>query len=258
MFNSNHIIIDLANSSKQIVTAFFAQHPELANDREFVESLRIARNEVIRNRIMSSAEAWDKLPTDTIVLPKRSGLLKVLFPLYVSTPEHPEGVLYNPDNYCVFRTTGGRLYNYMPNDYKVADTFTWTDKDFARKCANPMPIGNATEEGRKNLAEVAASITNEADRAEFLEFFSLFAIDFFLAKTKVEHRQLIVVTDDMYADGIDWLIDEWVGTLDQNGGYYIPAGVITNVVAGDAIVLNDEVYRIEKTLFNETHARTAN
>jgi hypothetical protein len=46
--------------------------------------------------------------------------------------------------------------------------------------------------------------------------------------------------------------------LDQKGGYYIPAGVITDVVAGDAIVLNDEVYRIEKKLFEETHARTAN
>jgi hypothetical protein len=254
---NDHLFIDLANCDAAYIAEFFAQFPAFAKDQAFVEALRIARNEVIRKRFGYGAAEWDKLPTYTVVLQARGSLYSRIFPLYMSTLEHPEGVLYPQENRPVIAITPkGTMCMYVPSgdsQVKVANAFSWSAKDFAKKCKNPLPIGIYTEEGKANLAEVAAAIVDETDRQDFVEFFKDFPSDLILAKTPLEHRQAILVTKEMVDAGFDWLIDEWVATLDKDGNFYIPNEVITPVAVNDGVILNTEVYRIEAVPFDEGH-----
>lgn len=248
-----HLFDDLAGSSAAAVTEFFNRYPDLAKNREFVEALRMKRNEVARERYGYGAKAWDKLTTYTVVLPVRGSLYSRIFPVYMRTLEHPEGVMYPQANRPVIAITPkGKMCMYVGNE-KVVNAYSWSEKDFNKKCKNPLPIGIYTEDGKVNLAEAAAYIVDETDRQDFVEFFQDFPTDLILAKTPLEHREAILVTQEMVDAGFDWLIDEWVAELDKDGNYYIPGEVITPVAVNDGVILGREMYRIEAVAFDDTH-----
>ena len=250
---NEHLFVDLACSNAATVTEFFNKYPELAKIREFVEALRMKRNEVARERYGYGAKAWDKLTTYTVVLPVRGNLYNKIFPVYMRTLEHPEGVIYPQTHRPVIAITPkGKMCMYV-GDEKVVNAYSWSEKDFAKKCKNPLPIGIYTSLGKTNLAEAAAYIVDEADRQDFVEFFQDFPTDLILAKTPLEHREAILVTKEMVDDGFDWLIDEWVAELDKDGNYYIPNEVITPVAVNDGVILGREMYRIEAVAFDDTH-----
>ena len=198
---------------------------------------------VYENKLQQSCT---KLPIDNIVFPKWSdmGLYGQIFSQKVKTKEQPVGCDYSEAKFqTVMRILGGKvLMNSRP------DTYAWNFEK-VDKIKDKRPIGIGSAMGVINMSKLICSVTAKDEALLISEFFRKTNGDFILAHSPAEDRTCFYVSEELYNNGLKYIVDEWMDT-DSEG-----MATATNVYPGDYIILSSDggIYRIGADEFHETH-----
>lgn len=216
--------------------------------------IKKANKEDITKQIIEKAEqsnlivSCKKLKIDNLILPPIESFGNVLSKVYrqcIRTKEQPDGVIYDEDIYqVVLRILNGHLYDYQ----QMTDSYCWKKSKVESLANTSIPIGCHSPEALLNLTKYIKNISDEKDQYDFLEIFIKFPQDLILTTSPEEHRRCILVTEDLYKQGITYCIDEWM-TPDANGFCDVTFLQIGDVL----IVTKDGLYRIGHDEFYETH-----
>ena len=200
------------------------------------------------NRILELGIKRDctKLELQNIVFPKWSdlGLVGMMFKQYLSTKEQPDGTHYDEAVFqTVLRVIGGKvLMSGRP------DCYCWKFNKVAN-AKDIRVIGTNSAEGLLSLCEVLAGIPDSEEKKMLADMFANMKKDLLLVTTPAEQRTCIEVTEDLYNQGINYCVDEWMDE-DENGD-----AVVTPLSIGDFLIVTDSgVYRVGADEFAETHS----
>ena len=213
--------------------------------------MKINKNEVTAN-ILKVAKEYSKpctkLSMANIVMPAldSQGLMAKVFPGMVLTKEQPNGCHYGASAAPVLRVLGGKLLD----NNGMADAYAWDAKTYAKKAAKSHPIGfgyGATLESVKWAMEVLNTVADPIERDMLTKFF-IEQPYLRLVFSKEEKRTCLEVTQELYNNGLNTCVDEWMDE-DENG---MSDATILNV--GDFLIINESgVYCIRKEEFLGTH-----
>jgi hypothetical protein len=168
----------------------------------------------------------------------------MMFRQCLRTKEQPDGHIYDEARFqTVLRIIDGKvLISNQP------DSYCWKiEKVLSSK--KVCPIGVNCADALLALMNVLNEITDNEEKKLLAEMFSKMKEDMLLVTTPTEQRHCIEVTDDLYAQGITYCVDEW---MDVNANGEAP---ITELQIGDYLIVSDNnsVYRIGRDEFLRTH-----
>lgn len=189
-----------------------------------------------------------KLKIDNLILPPAEAFGNVLSKIYrqcIRTKEQPDGLIYDESTYrVILRILNGHLYDYQ----QMTDSYCWKRSKVESLANASIPIGCHSAEALLNLTNYVKTISDEKDQYDFLEIFIKFPQDLLLTTSPEEKRRCILVTEELYNEGLTYVIDEWM-TPDSNG-----LCDVTFLHIGDVlIVTKDGLYRIGHDEFYTTH-----
>ena len=205
------------------------------------------------DRILSlgTVRSCTKLALDNILFPNWSDweLMGKILRQCVRTKEQPEGYVYPEGEYqVVMRIIGGKL---LIDD--KPDAYCWSLSKVQKWAQNGKVIGFETLEAFKNLNVVLNSITDPKEQDEFFDMVKRFSLGFLVVHTEAESRECIVVTQELYDQGVTGCVDSWVKP-DKNG-----EGPETKLYVGDALIVEHKpegvfVYRVGADEFAQTYS----
>lgn len=190
-----------------------------------------------------------KVRMDNIVFPKleEMGILGMFFCQKIKTKEQPNGCEYDEEMFqVVMRIVNGKLR--IEHDKKMlTDSYAWKISKVVQQIekGKARPMGLYSGEALINFSEVLNSIKDEEEKKKFADkVWQTGNLGMLLVTTDEEPRICIEVTQELYDQGLKFVVDEWMAddapTTDLNVGDFL-------------IKSSDGYYCIRRAEFLETH-----
>ena len=186
-----------------------------------------------------------KLTMENIVFPAwdTQSILGQMFRQMIRTKEQPEGCLYDETEYqIVLRVIDGKVF--MNN---LLDSYSWKIKKV--QSANTRPIGTISADALLTLTDFLPTVLDPDERKMLADMFVGLNKNLSLITTPEENRQCILITPELYEQGVTYCVDDWMEVDDEGNAS------TTELNPGDVLIVSsDGVYCIRRDTFYKTHA----